>query len=92
MRNGVGVDESDATVAKPHLARTCWEYILRVLGWACKCGFSVNLDLHNVMGSQKGYLQALAEARLDQLYEERRGPRFISLPERSAWSMRRTCA
>ena len=29
---GAGVDGSGVTVRKPFLARTCWKYILRVLG------------------------------------------------------------
>ncbi|KAF7798806.1 hypothetical protein EIP86_010031 [Pleurotus ostreatoroseus] len=42
-------------VGEPFLARVCWGYILRVLGWARKYGLRVNLDLHTVPGSQNGY-------------------------------------
>ena len=53
--NDVGVDASGATVVEPFLARTCWKYILRLLGWARKYGIRVNLDLHTMPGSQNGY-------------------------------------
>ncbi|TFK79234.1 glycoside hydrolase family 5 protein [Polyporus arcularius HHB13444] len=51
----VGVDGTGATISEPFLARTCWKYILRVLGWARKYGIRVNLDLHTAPGSQNGY-------------------------------------
>ncbi|KAI0653825.1 glycoside hydrolase [Cubamyces menziesii] len=51
----VGVDSTGATVVEPFLAKTCWTYILRVLGWARKYGLRVNLDLHTMPGSQNGY-------------------------------------
>ncbi|RPD70874.1 glycoside hydrolase [Lentinus tigrinus ALCF2SS1-7] len=53
--DNVGVDTTGATVVEPFLARTCWNYILRVLGWARKYGIRVNLDLHTMPGSQNGY-------------------------------------
>ena len=49
------VGGSNATVAKPSLARTCWKCILRVLGWVSKYGICVNLDLHIMPGSQNSY-------------------------------------
>lgn len=51
--NGENVNEE---VGEPFLARVCWSYILRVLGWARKYGIRVNLDLHTVPGSQNGAL------------------------------------
>ncbi|KAI0753525.1 glycoside hydrolase [Daedaleopsis nitida] len=51
----VGVDGTGAHQAEPFLERTCWKYILRVLGWARKYGLRVNLDLHTMPGSQNGY-------------------------------------
>ncbi|EJF57265.1 glycoside hydrolase [Dichomitus squalens LYAD-421 SS1] len=53
--DNVGVDANGETVAEPFLARTCWKYILRLLGWARKYGIRVNLDLHTIPGSQNGY-------------------------------------
>ncbi|KAM5545145.1 hypothetical protein V8D89_001256 [Ganoderma adspersum] len=54
--DNVGVDPTTgAAVAEPFLARTCWKYILRLLGWARKYGIRVNLDLHTMPGSQNGY-------------------------------------
>ncbi|KAI0323600.1 glycoside hydrolase [Cubamyces sp. BRFM 1775] len=53
--NDIDVDASGATVVEPFLAKTCWTYILRVLGWARKYGLRVNLDLHTMPGSQNGY-------------------------------------
>ena len=41
-------------VAEPFLARVCWQYILRLLGWCRKYGIRVNLDLHTIPGSQNG--------------------------------------
>ena len=40
--------------SEPFLQKVCWEYILRVIGWARKYGIRVNLDLHAVPGSQNG--------------------------------------
>ncbi|PCH35792.1 glycoside hydrolase family 5 protein [Wolfiporia cocos MD-104 SS10] len=51
----VGVYANGTTVAEPFLARTCWPYILRILGWARKYGIRINLDLHTIPGSQNGY-------------------------------------
>ncbi|KAI0667047.1 glycoside hydrolase [Trametes maxima] len=51
----VGVDANGQKVAEPFLARVCWKYILRLLGWARKYGLRVNLDLHTVPGSQNGF-------------------------------------
>ncbi|TBU22712.1 glycoside hydrolase superfamily [Dichomitus squalens] len=53
--DNVGVDANGATVAEPFLARTCWKYILRLLGWARKYGIRDNLDLHTIPGLQNGY-------------------------------------
>ncbi|GBE80896.1 Probable glucan 1,3-beta-glucosidase [Sparassis crispa] len=53
--SNVGVDATGAAVAEPFLARTCWNYFLRVVGWARKYGLRVNLDLHTIPGSQNGY-------------------------------------
>ncbi|KAH9940545.1 glycoside hydrolase [Epithele typhae] len=47
--------EKGQTVAEPFLARVCWKYILRLLGWARKYGLRVLLDLHTIPGSQNGY-------------------------------------
>ena len=46
-------DTSD--VQEPFLARTCWNYILRIFRWARKYGLRVKLDLHTAPGSQNGY-------------------------------------
>ncbi|KAI0764318.1 glycoside hydrolase [Trametes elegans] len=51
----VGVDGNGNRVAEPFLARTCWKYVLRLLGWARKYGLRVNLDLHTIPGSQNGF-------------------------------------
>ncbi|KAF8623392.1 hypothetical protein AX17_007430 [Amanita inopinata Kibby_2008] len=40
---------------EPFLAKTCWKYVLRLLGWARKYGLRVYLDLHTIPGSQNGY-------------------------------------
>ncbi|KAI0644611.1 glycoside hydrolase, partial [Trametes meyenii] len=53
--SNVGVDGSGNAVAEPFLARVCWKYILRLLGWARKYGLRVLLDLHTIPGSQNGY-------------------------------------
>ncbi|KAH9925883.1 glycoside hydrolase [Epithele typhae] len=54
--DNVGADPTTGqTVAEPFLAKVCWQYILRVLGWARKYGIRVNLDLHTAPGSQNGY-------------------------------------
>lgn len=50
----VGSDGQGGEVGEPFLARVCWGYILRVLGWARKYGIRVDLDLHTVPGSQNG--------------------------------------
>ncbi|KAL5528823.1 hypothetical protein ACEPAF_7962 [Sanghuangporus sanghuang] len=50
------VEKWDTSSApEPFLARTCWNYILRVLRWCRKYGLRVNLDLHTAPGSQNGY-------------------------------------
>lgn len=36
------------------MARTCWQYILKALGWARKYGLRVKIDLHTIPGSQNG--------------------------------------
>lgn len=38
------------------MARTCWQYILKALGWARKYGLRVKIDLHTIPGSQNGEL------------------------------------
>lgn len=49
----VGTDGTNE-VGEPFLARVCWTYILKILGWARKYGIRVNIDLHTVPGSQNG--------------------------------------
>ncbi|TFY57321.1 hypothetical protein EVG20_g8595 [Dentipellis fragilis] len=40
---------------EPFLAKVCWKYMLRLIGWARKYGLRIYLDLHTVPGSQNGY-------------------------------------
>ncbi|KAI0250044.1 glycoside hydrolase superfamily [Lactifluus subvellereus] len=40
---------------EPFLARVCWKYILRLIGWARKYGLRIYLDLHTVPGSQNAF-------------------------------------
>ncbi|KAI0743458.1 glycoside hydrolase [Daedaleopsis nitida] len=47
--------QNSQTVAEPFLAKVCWKYVLRVLGWARKYGLRVLLDLHTIPGSQNGF-------------------------------------
>ncbi|KIJ24939.1 glycoside hydrolase family 5 protein [Sphaerobolus stellatus SS14] len=40
---------------EPFLAKTSWNYFLRILSWARKYGLRVCLDLHTIPGSQNGF-------------------------------------
>ncbi|WWC89117.1 uncharacterized protein L201_004035 [Kwoniella dendrophila CBS 6074] len=40
---------------EPYLERVSWAYVLKALQWARKYGIRVNLDLHNVPGSENGW-------------------------------------
>ncbi|WWC69986.1 uncharacterized protein I206_103930 [Kwoniella pini CBS 10737] len=40
---------------EPYLERVSWTYVLKALKWARKYGIRVNLDLHNVPGSENGW-------------------------------------
>ena len=56
------------------MARTCWQYILKALGWARKYGLRVKIDLHTIPGSQNGELLFHVEAH------RRRGTRPTRAP------------
>ncbi|EIW63161.1 glycoside hydrolase [Trametes versicolor FP-101664 SS1] len=75
----VGVDGSGQTVAEPFLARVCWKYILRLIGWARKYGLRVLLDLHTIPGSQNGYNHSGKLGSLNWL----NGPMGLANAERS---------
>ncbi|KAI0633647.1 glycoside hydrolase [Trametes polyzona] len=75
----VGVDAQGQKVAEPFLARVCWKYILRLIGWARKYGLRVLLDLHTIPGSQNGYNHSGKLGSLNWL----NGPMGIANAERS---------
>ncbi|KAI8975905.1 glycoside hydrolase [Trametes punicea] len=75
----VGVDDQGQTVSEPFLARVCWKYILRVIGWARKYGLRVLLDLHTIPGSQNGYNHSGKLGSLNWL----NGPMGLANAERS---------
>ncbi|KAI0628059.1 glycoside hydrolase superfamily [Trametes polyzona] len=77
--SNVGVDDQGQTVAEPFLARVCWKYILRLIGWARKYGLRVLLDLHTIPGSQNGYNHSGKLGLPNWLY----GPMGIANAERS---------
>ncbi|KAI0356336.1 glycoside hydrolase [Trametes cingulata] len=77
--SNVGVDGQGQTVAEPFLARTCWKYILRLIGWARKYGLRVLLDLHTIPGSQNGYNHSGKLGSLNWL----NGPMGLANAERS---------
>ncbi|KAF8178886.1 glycoside hydrolase superfamily [Mycena galopus ATCC 62051] len=53
--SNVGIDPSGDVESEPFLAGVCWQYIIRLFGWARKYGIRVNLDLHTAPGSQNGF-------------------------------------
>ncbi|OSD01275.1 glycoside hydrolase family 5 protein [Trametes coccinea BRFM310] len=75
----VGVDGNGQTVSEPFLARVCWKYILRLIGWARKYGLRVLLDLHTIPGSQNGYNHSGKLGSLNWL----NGPMGLANAERS---------
>ncbi|CDO72792.1 hypothetical protein BN946_scf184994.g45 [Trametes cinnabarina] len=75
----VGVDGQGQTVSEPFLARVCWKYILRLIGWARKYGLRVLLDLHTIPGSQNGYNHSGKLGSLNWL----NGPMGLANAERS---------
>ncbi|KAI0628401.1 glycoside hydrolase [Trametes polyzona] len=80
----VGVDANGQKVAEPFLARVCWKYILRLLGWARKYGLRVNLDLHTIPGSQNGFNHSGKNGAINWM----NGPMGLANAERSLDYMR----
>ncbi|OSC98799.1 glycoside hydrolase family 5 protein [Trametes coccinea BRFM310] len=80
----VGTDDNGNKVAEPFLARTCWKYVLRLLGWARKYGLRVNLDLHTIPGSQNGFNHSGKSGSINWM----NGPMGIANAERSLDYMR----
>ncbi|KAI8978178.1 glycoside hydrolase [Trametes punicea] len=80
----VGVDDTGNHVAEPFLARVCWKYILRLLGWARKYGLRVNLDLHTIPGSQNGFNHSGKSGQINWM----NGPMGLANAERSLYYMR----
>ncbi|KAI0331221.1 glycoside hydrolase [Cubamyces sp. BRFM 1775] len=75
----VGVDGNGQQQSEPFLARVCWKYILRLIGWARKYGLRVLLDLHTIPGSQNGYNHSGKVGSLNWL----NGPMGLANAERS---------
>ncbi|ODN80622.1 hypothetical protein L202_02809 [Cryptococcus amylolentus CBS 6039] len=40
---------------EPYLEGVSWQYVLKAIKWARKYGLRINLDLHNVPGSENGW-------------------------------------
>ncbi|KAI0333252.1 glycoside hydrolase [Cubamyces sp. BRFM 1775] len=80
----VGVDGNGQRVAEPFLAKICWKYILRLLGWARKYGLRVNLDLHTIPGSQNGFNHSGKSGSINWM----NGPMGLANAERSLDYMR----
>ncbi|RXW21154.1 hypothetical protein EST38_g4705 [Candolleomyces aberdarensis] len=55
VRLPIGFWAVEAFPGEPFLAKTSWNYIIRVLQWCRKYGLRVNLSLQAVPGSQNGF-------------------------------------
>ncbi|KAI0359285.1 glycoside hydrolase [Trametes cingulata] len=80
----VGVDGNGQHVAEPFLAKVCWKYVLRLLGWARKYGLRVNLDLHTIPGSQNGFNHSGKSGAINWM----NGPMGLANAQRSLYYQR----
>ncbi|KAJ7212469.1 glycoside hydrolase superfamily [Mycena haematopus] len=81
--SNVGVDDQGNIESEPFLQGVCWQYIVRLFGWARKYGLRINLDLHTAPGRQINFLNGImgianAQRMLDYI---RIITEFISQPE-----------
>lgn len=55
IRLPIGYWAVSTEAGEPFLQGVSWSYFLKAIKWARKYGLRINLDLHNVPGSQNGY-------------------------------------
>ncbi|WVQ79932.1 hypothetical protein IAT38_002033 [Cryptococcus sp. DSM 104549] len=55
VRLPIGFWSIETWDGEPYLERVSWEYVLKAIRWCRKYGLRLNLDLHNVPGSENGW-------------------------------------